>query len=176
MADESGRSDHLVDVLIRYIIAGRRQATEGDVDQIVERVATAPFNPDSLVVPFSQRHIVYAGEELGRIAASLSFHLVKRVFTERQWAEGTSIEQYLDDLRRATRLASSRIGLYERRGGQMVAFIAPTEMVVSVDRQGRRSLPLLVVVYLADRGVIITGYQASGFDTIALPGDVRWLR
>ena len=48
-------SQHPVDVMIRRIIAGLHTATSGDVDQIVERVATASFNPEIIPVPGSMR-------------------------------------------------------------------------------------------------------------------------
>jgi hypothetical protein len=44
MADARS-SHHPIDLLIRQIIAGRYQVTELDVEQITERIATAPFDP-----------------------------------------------------------------------------------------------------------------------------------
>jgi hypothetical protein len=64
-------SQHPVDVLIRRIIAGEREATEGDVGQIVERFATAPFNPDVVPVPRSMRGLTYFGDTLGGRAPSV---------------------------------------------------------------------------------------------------------
>ena len=36
--------------------------------------------------------------------------------------------------------------------------------------------PLLVVVYSADWGVIVSAYQASSFDTIRIGDNALWLR
>jgi hypothetical protein len=46
-------SRHPVGVLVRDIIAGRRQPTATDIEQIIERMATAPFDPSIVVVPRS---------------------------------------------------------------------------------------------------------------------------
>jgi hypothetical protein len=36
--------------------------------------------------------------------------------------------------------------------------------------------PNLLVVYSADRGVLITGYQFSSLAHVRLPGEVVWLK
>jgi len=38
------------------------------------------------------------------------------------------------------------------------------------------SLPFVFVIYAADRGRIVSGYQASGVEAIAIPDDVQWLK
>jgi hypothetical protein len=112
---------------------------------------------------------------LGRRASSITAHLVKRVLVEHRWAFGTTAHRDLDDLRRAARLTSVRLALYERRGGSAVVLLAATEDVLPPERRGHQSLPLFVVVYSADRGIIVSGYQASELAAIAFPGVVQWL-
>ena len=58
----------------------------------------------------------------------------------------------------------------------MVAVIAATDVVIDPSRRGAGAAALLFVAYSADRGIIVTGYQASGLTTVALPEDVLWLR
>ncbi len=43
-------------------------------------------------------------------------------------------------------------------------------------RRGAQPEPYLYVVYSADRGMIVSGYQASSFSKISVPADVRWLK
>ncbi len=38
------------------------------------------------------------------------------------------------------------------------------------------SLPEILVVYSADRGMIITGYQLSSLSQTGIPAEARWLR
>jgi hypothetical protein len=52
--------------------------------------------------------------------------------------------------------------------------LAPNEIPTS--RLGGEAKPFLWVVYNADYGTIVTGYQASGLDTINMPGTTRWLK
>ena len=42
--------------------------------------------------------------------------------------------------------------------------------------QGLRALPHLLVLYAADRGMIVSGYQFSGRETLAIPQEARWLK
>jgi len=105
-------SQHPVDVMIRRIIAGLHTATSGDVDQIVERVATASFNPEIIPVPGSMRGLDYLGNVLSRRESSILTHLVKRVLVEHQWSNRTTIDDYLGDLRRGIRHDSTRLALF----------------------------------------------------------------
>lgn len=100
-------------------------------------------------------------------------HLARRL-RERQWAEGITEERYLDDLRRAIRAADARLALYMRRGGHIAAVVSDTARIIPALRRGASSRPLLFVVYSADRGIIVTGYQASDLGHIGLPEGVLW--
>jgi hypothetical protein len=162
--------------LIRQIISGLHVATSGDVDQIVERVATAPFNPEIIPVPGSMRGLDYLDDVLSRREPSILTHLVKRVLVEYQWSSGTTIDDYLGDLRRGVRQDAARLALFSRRAGSMVVSLATTNVIVPEQRRGARWQPVFVVAFSADRGIIDSGYQASGLDKVAIPGDARWLK
>jgi hypothetical protein len=172
VTEESGAE---IDRLIRELIRTRRAATSEEITQIVERIATAPFDPRMQRVKTTERGVRYGDYQLRRDTPSLIYHLVKRVVMERQWAEGTSTEQYLGDLRRAVRMPSAHLGLFQRRGGSMAATVSLTRLVVPRERRTPRSLPRLLVVFSADRGCIVSGYQVTGLATIALPKEVVWL-
>src|SRR5215217_2186126 len=169
-------SQHPVDVMIRRIIAGLHTATSGDVDQIVERVATASFNPEIIPVPGSMRGLDDLGNVLSRRESSILTHLVKRVLVEHQWSNRTTIDDYLGDLRGIRPHDSTRLALFSRRAGSMVVALATTEEIVPEQRGGARWQPVFVVAFSADRGIIVSGYQASGLDKVAIPGDAQWLK
>lgn len=138
------------DVLIRDLIQTGRDATAEEIDQITKRMAGARF-------------------------PSLNAHLVKHVDDE-QWVTGTTEQEYLSDLQRAIQDESARLAVYKRRGGNLASVLAETERIVDERRRGLDWEPLLFVAYSADRGIIVTGYQASSLSRITLPEDVRWLK
>jgi hypothetical protein len=174
--DGCGLSQHPVDRLIRGLIASGRAASRQEIAAIVDRMASAPFEPRAFRVPVRHRNLEYLGQPLGARSPSLSYHLVKRVLVERQWAVGTTEQQYLDDIRRAVGATGSRLAIYERQGGALAATVTRTAIVVPADRRGARSLPALVVIYSADRGIIVTGYQCSAISELSIPPEARWLR
>jgi hypothetical protein len=169
-------SQHPVDILIRQIIGGGRRSIAGDIEQVVERIATAPFDPRIRVVPSALEGRDFDEKALASIAPSVVVHLLTRVFVDDQWSADTSVEDYVQDLRSGVRSHSARLGLYIRRGGHLAAVIADTELAVPRTRRGTTSLPHLLVLYSADRGIIISGYQFSAMTAVAMPKDVLWLR
>lgn len=143
-------SQHPTDRLIRELVRTGRTVAPAEVQQIAQRIATAPF-PTSAP------------------------HLAKRA-REGQWTEETTPEAYVDDLRRAIRDPEGRVAVYQRRGGSLAACVTLTDRAVPFTRRGPASCALIVVVYSADRAIIVTGYQASAISYVSLPGGARWLR
>ena len=148
--EERKLSKHPTDVLIRALAQRQLNPTAQNVIHIVERMAEAPF-------------------------PTVSSHLWRRLRDE-QWSRDTTEDQYLDDLRRAVRHRDTRICIYQRRGGNLAAALAATHLVVQPCRLGDCSEQLLFVVYSADRGIIISGYQVSSLEALGLPKEVVWLR
>jgi hypothetical protein len=169
-------SQHPADRVIRELIATRRRATAAEVAAIVARMANVPFDGRIVSVRAYERGARYQGHRLGAREDSLRYHLIKRVAIEEQWSDGATIHSYLADLRRAVLAPTARLLVYERRGGTIAATITPTDDVLEGARQGSRSLPNLLVVYSADRGQIITGYQFSTWSSTGLPEEVVWLK
>lgn len=147
-----------------------------EIDRIVERVATARFDRRVIPVPTTLRGQSYQGRALGAREDSFTYHLTKRVVDERQWAEGTTADEYLDDLRRAVRAPSARLAVYARRGGNIAATMTPTSAAVPPARRTPESLSDVLVVYSANRGIIVSGYQVSGLDRTGIPEGARWLK
>lgn len=171
-----GFSQHPTDALIRELVRSGRRVTDEEVARIVERMATAPFDTQDRHVPVVERGASYLGQTLGARADSFTYHFIKRVAIERQWAVGTTPQQYVDDLRLAVRFPRARLAVYERRGGFVAAMVTPTGAILTAARRGDDALPILLVVFSADRGTLISGYQASGLDELAIPEEARWLR
>ncbi|MGH2353029.1 MAG: hypothetical protein ACRDJN_15575 [Chloroflexota bacterium] len=169
-------SQHAVDRLIRELSQTDREATPAEVDQIIERMATAPFDSQTYTVRTKHRGLTYLERSLGPREPSLFYHLVKRVVAEEQWAYGTTESEYLTDLRDAVRSAAARLVVYARRGGSIAVTLTPTSATVPPERRTPASLPLLLVVYSADRGMMISGYQISGLETAGIPQEARWLK
>lgn len=167
---------HPVDRLIHEAAQFGREITSAEIGQILERIATAPFNPRVVRVPVEERELSYYGEILGARASSLTYHLFKRVVVEGQWALGTTTVEYLKDLRHAVRHPDAQCAVYYRRGGVIAATVTLTRAVVPKARLGPNAQPLLFVAYSADRGVVISGYQIRSLDTLAIPENARWLK
>ncbi len=170
------RSQHPVDRLIRELIQTGRPATSEEIDQIVERMATAPFDRRAVPVPRRLRGLTYRGRALGQREDSLTLHLFKRVVDEQQWAVGTTAAVYLNDLRRGVRSPAARLAIYERRGGIIAVSVIATSGAVPASRLAGNSLPNLIVVYSLDRSIILSGYQFSTLEQTGVPEEVRWLR
>ncbi len=158
------------DRLIRELIATGREATDEEIEQIISRMAGASFDQGERKVPIRFRGAAYQGRTLGPSAPSLTYHLTKRVVIEEQWAAGTTAAQYVADLRQAVRSPSARLALYTRRGGAIAAAATPTDVVVPPERRGSQPQPQLLVLYSADRGIMISGYQFSILEQTGIPG------
>ena len=174
---EAKLSPNETDRLMRRLIRSGRAATAMDDQQIeaqiAERVAQAPLN--TRVVPAGDlSNTEYLGRTTKEQDNSDWVHLVKRV-TQKQWADGTTVEEYVADLRQAA-LAAKNVVLSNQRGGNIVAFSVATNDIIPAIRRGSDSLPHLVVIYLADRGIIISGYQASDLSEVRIPTDALWLK
>ncbi len=168
-------SRHPVDGPIRELIQTRRHATDAEVRQILARIGNAPFDFRVLPVPVRYRGLSYQGRSLGSREPTLTAHLTRRVVAEQQWAVGTTAQAYVDDLHAAARLPSARLAVYERRGGNMAAVLTSTAEAVPSERIGAEFRPDMLVLYAADRGAIISGYQITSLLETGIPGDARWL-
>lgn len=163
-----------VDQLIREPIATGRPATAAETGRIVERMATAPFEQNDRPMPKALQGTIYNGHPLGPRASSLLVHLVTRVLLNQQWTPDTTAQDYLNDLWRAVRDPAGHLVSYDRRGGPIAGVLSPDAL--PANRRGPRALPWLYVVYSADRGRIISGYQVNGLAEISIPEGAQWLR
>lgn len=176
MQPPDSASPHPVDQLIVRFIREEIEASPEDVDRIVQRIATAPFNRRPTRVLSRERGMMYGDIVLGRMADPLVLHLVKRVVDEEQWAIGTTADEYLSDLRAAVLHPHAQIMVYERGGDLVAATMSPTDDIVPDNRRGVNWQPYLLVVYSARHGSVLSGYMFSTIEKLNLPERIKWLR
>ncbi len=173
----SSDDPHPADRLIHDLIAQPRTATEQEIRLITDRIASAPFSPDIQDVPVRDRGRSYLGITLGIQADSLTYHLFRRTVEEKQWAMGTNggsirAEPSSGGSRSAgASRALPAVGDAGRRGGNCA-----TNRTLDSQQIGERALPNLLIVYLADRGILLSGYQFSALDKVRIPKDALWLK
>jgi hypothetical protein len=168
---------HPTDQLIRDLIAHPRSATEQEIQLITDRIADAPFNRDLQKVPVPLRGLDYRGGSLGTQLTSVVLHFIQHVEIEKQWAPSTTIEAYIESLHRTARVPEAQIALYRQWGTRdIAAIIVPTEKVLDSRQMGSGTLPNLLVVYGADRGMLVSGYQFRTMDNVRIPKDAVWLK
>ena len=104
------------------------------------------------------------------------YHLAQRVVIDEQWAPGTTLADYFADITRAVHSPVADVAVYERRGGSIAITVVDTEAVLPLERRGPRSARHLLVVYSADRAIIVSAYQFSAFGVTGIPEDALWLK
>lgn len=167
MQDEPNR-------LKREWLNPERVPTEEEIKRILDHVAKAQFS--TRVVPVDRRIVgqVFQGKRLAKNEPSILAHLAKRVLVERQWVDNVTPDEYVAHLRTAVLDAEARKVIYIGKDGRLYAgFLAINKLPAKLLADG--SQDFVWVVYAADYGTIVTGYQVSGLEKINLPPDVRWL-
>ena len=144
--------------------------------EVVRSVAGARFARERIRVPPEDQGLRYAGLTLGSKANPLTYHLVKRVARDAQWASGTTAEQYLRDLQAAVRAPRTRIAAYETHRGLRVVTLTPTRDVINADRLGPDAGPLLLVSYSPRSDTLLTGYQIMSAERANIPPRAVWLQ
>lgn len=163
------------DVIIELHANPNRIASEAEIEAIRDRLTGAGFLED-VGVPPSSRGLSASGYTLGARESSLVHHLVRRIVLDEQWADGTTPEQYLADLRASIRDDSARFGVGKPSGNSAPLVYVFADNLVPQRRRGRYAEPLMFVLYGVADDVIITGHMVSGMDTVRKAEDFRWLR
>jgi hypothetical protein len=166
-------SQHPADLLIRALLDSGRQPTTEEIQAILQRLASAPFNPREIPVDVALVGRTYLGQVIpARAEASLA-HLWKRVLIDEQWAAGTTVNQYLADLRASVLSGQIRIMIAVIRESPSAGALAPN--LTPSERLGPNAGPLVFVGYSVNGGMITTGYQTVNQQSLRLPGNARWL-
>jgi hypothetical protein len=158
--------DTAVDALILALIATDRQADESEMQRIVTHLARAPFASRPVrVTRWMREQLTAQGISVNDRLPAIETHLLKRVYLDRQWPIGATVEEYLADLHRAISHPAAQIWTYRYYGEPMIGFLSPSHVQTVPSPQ-----PFIFVAYNPRYGLIITGYQASGPDTIFTDG------
>jgi len=157
------KAQHPIDKLIFELVETERKANHSEIKQIITHIAQAPFSRHPTKI---DRRLVgrrYLGRVLKPTAKlpSIEAHLLKRIYVEQQWSEGTTLEKYISDLRQAVKHPESHIWTYEHRGCPCVGILTPSSVQDAPNPED-----FIFVVYNACFGVIATGFQASGIEAI----------
>lgn len=171
---DGGETSHPDDLIRELIADPERLATAEEVAKILEHIARAPFNTRMIGVSAELVGLEFLGEELRAQEDSLTAHLAARVLRDKQWREGSTKEDFLSDVRRAVLHPNAALAVYETRRTNFAGIVAPN--TVPVDRHGSDVGDYIVVLYSADRGRIITAYQAEDENNTRIPERARWIR
>ncbi len=149
---------HPIDRLIFELVVTGRKASHSEIKQIIAHIAQASFSRHAIKIDRRLIGRVYLGQVLEPTTKlpSIETHLLKRIYVEQQWNEGTSLEKYISDLRHAVKHPASHIWTYEHRGAPCVGILAPSHVQGAPNPE-----EFIFVVYNARFGVIATGFQAS---------------
>ncbi len=163
------------DALIRELIADpERPATVEEVAKILEHVARAPFNTRMTDVPAELVGLEFLGEELRVREDSLTAHMAQRVLRDDQWSVTTTKEEFLEDIRQAILHPEAALAVYETRRTHYAAVVAPN--VVPRSRLGRQPGRFVVIPYSANRGRIVSTWQARDEANLLVPERACWIK
>ena len=156
-----------VDQLIITLIETGRQASEEELDRIIEHVAQAPFASHPVKISGWLREELRKHQLQVTQArmSSIKLHLLKRIYVDRQWPPQTSPERFVVDLHKAVRHPDVRVWTYKFRGEPYIGFLSPSHVQDVANPE-----KFIYVAYSPRYGVIITGYQASGPEAIFISG------
>ncbi|MCL5957850.1 MAG: hypothetical protein M1358_00785 [Chloroflexi bacterium] len=160
--------------LIKAFLNPKRDPTEEEVRKILNHVAKAPFRSTMTSVKKEIQGQVFLGQKLRPKEPSITAHLAKRVLAEGQWSRDTTLDQYLADLRSVLDDPKLRKAVYQSKDGRTLLGLLGQNRLPR-ERLGDSSESFIWVLYSADYGTIVSGYQVSGVNRITLPKDVRWL-
>lgn len=163
-----------IDLIQELIQNPQATATEQEVDGILKRIAAAPFNMRMKDVPPDLVGEVLSGTALGAREDSLTEHLARRVFHNRQWAGSTTRQEFLSDIRQALSHPDAGLAVYETRDTNVAAVTAPN--TIPSERLGDRPGAYIIVFYSANRGRINSARQAADESRFGIPERASWIR
>lgn len=148
--------------IIFELCATGRKATKTELITIITHVAQAPFATYVTRVPEKLREaLAVYGIQAPNKQSSLEQHLLKRIYVEKQWPIGASVERYVTDLHQAILHPSVKLWTYHYYHRPYAGFMAPSHVF-----DASKPLPQIYVVYDPAFGVITTGYQATSPETV----------
>jgi len=160
--------------LIRELVGTKKTLSDKQWERVFDHVSQAGFATRQVAVEKELHGVIFQGQPLKARAGSLRAHLAKRVLLEGQWAEGTTAEQYLTDLKSVINAPDLQKAVYRSKDGQIVLGLLGRNRLPP-ERMGKNPKQFLWVIYSTDYGTITSGYQVSGIEWIRVPEGVRWM-
>lgn len=149
--------------LLKRLIAHRAKATPEEVGQLRQQAAQADFCHDLLEVDevlwggFWHFDVISPGYSL----PAVELNLLRGMRLDHTWPEGTSVEQYLADLRRAIMQPQAGLWTLLVVGEPCAVFVA-------------RGQPMMTVVwYCGTTGQLHAGYRTTKFRGDSIEGAVE---
>jgi hypothetical protein len=164
--------DHAANALARDLWRTGRAPTPAEIEILLARIASAPFNEKMAPVDRSIAGMPFQGRPLRIGEPSIRAHLAKRVLLDEQWIETTTEATYLSDLRRVAAEETTGVAVYRFEKRIVVAVVGPNG--VPAARRGVPSLPLLLAIYDSGRGRLVTGFQIRSELDVDVPEGVQW--
>jgi hypothetical protein len=148
-----------IDDLILKLIETGRQASAEEVTAIIDHVAQAPFASYLAHVPSPVRiGLAQVGITLppGKVRA-VEWHLLKRIYLDKQWPVGTTEAAFMADLHRALLHEQTQIWTYRYYTHPYAGFLSPSAI-----QQVAQPQRYIFVAYSPAFGTITTAYQTNG--------------
>lgn len=166
-----------IDDLIKIAGLNIRNFTEGELSKIVSEVATAGFDPKALEVVRGRLAGMTWGDKVLRGSDRLSpaevhylWHAVKR----KEWPAGTTIEGYIDSLRKVIRDPNTGIFVSKFSDVWQLGFVGR-----SGELRGIGGKEFVIIEYRTGYGHWTTGYQPVSIDDVMSDlrrTEISWLR
>lgn len=145
------------DTLILGIIDAGRQASPTEVQTIINHVMMAPFASYQSRVPLRIRQgLGSIGIACPPLMPNVEWHLLERIYLDRQWPLETTSARYVDDLHQTVAHPNVEVWTYRYFNRPYVGFLSPSHV------QGLPGSELfLFVAYSPIFSTLTTGYQTA---------------
>lgn len=167
---------HPVDRLILELAESRREATDEEIQRIREHVAGAGYQPGSMTKAGSRiAGLVWEGETIRsshRLDNAL-VHYLRHVVAQDEWPPGTTVAEYVANLRSVVEDPNGGILLTHPFGAWLLTFVSESH-----DPEHFNGRQWIAVGYGVDYGYWMTGYRPrSGLAYFMPKADEgeRWL-
>lgn len=161
-----------VDDLMKIGYLGIRDLSPQEINRIRETVAQMPFASKTVKILSEHRGVRFQGQVFGKFVQTDIYHLFKRI-EDGQWKSGTTVAEYLGDLRKAISDPEGKIATYFHQGNPVLGFFCQNK--IDPSHFGEHPEAYLYIVYSINQHAIITGYQASELTKLSLEG-ARWIK
>lgn len=144
--------------LVQALVNTNRQATDSELQQLINHVVRVPFSSRRLKINrWLRRELENRGVQIpSEKSPSVEIHLLKRIYLDQQWPPETTVDDFVTDLHQAIQHREVQVWTYRWFGETFLGFLAPSHV-----QNVPNAETFIFVAYSADYDVIKTGFQAS---------------